>query len=156
MHDGDLERRLLEDKNDFFICSSFYFTYSGIPDLALRILKMLISLCFSDALQPARSKTRKLRKRRKPRKFFPTFSLPTFRFWPNTQNRKLGRRKFGKKIPRFLTFPSFLFTTFCKTVEFFFDFWLGYDYRSFKHIFRVIDKEERVNTVETWSKLVVV
>ena len=29
--------------------------------------------------------------------FFPTFSLPTFRFWPSTENQKLGRRKFGKK-----------------------------------------------------------
>ena len=29
---------------------------------------------------------------------FPTFSLPTFWFWPNTQNRKLGRRKLRKKF----------------------------------------------------------
>ena len=47
--------------------------------------------------------------------FFPTFSLSTFPFWPNTQNRKLGRKKLGKKIPScpsFLRFPSFRFATF--------------------------------------------
>ena len=37
-------------------------------------------------------------------KVFPTFSLPTFRFWSNTQNRKLRRRKLGKKFPRFSIF----------------------------------------------------
>ena len=26
--------------------------------------------------------------------FFPTFFLPTFRFWPNTQNQKLGKKNF--------------------------------------------------------------
>ena len=33
----------------------FFFTFlcSGIPDLALGILKMLIRVCFLDALQPA-------------------------------------------------------------------------------------------------------
>ena len=31
-------------------------------------------------------------------KVFPTFSLPTFRFWSNTQNRKLRRRKLGKNF----------------------------------------------------------
>ena len=41
--------------------------------------------------------------------FFPTFSLSTFPFWPNTQNRNLGRKKLGKKIP---SFPSFRFATF--------------------------------------------
>ena len=47
--------------------------------------------------------------------FFPAFSLPTFRFWHHTQNRKLGRRKLGKQIPKFPTFTTFLsfrFTTF--------------------------------------------
>ena len=34
------------------ICSSLYFVYSGISDLALEILKILIPLCFCDALQP--------------------------------------------------------------------------------------------------------
>ena len=31
----------------------FPFLYSGIPDLALGILKMLIRVCFCDVLQPA-------------------------------------------------------------------------------------------------------
>ena len=35
-----------------FICSSFHFICSGIPDLALAILKRIILLCLSDALQP--------------------------------------------------------------------------------------------------------
>ena len=30
----------------------FWFLYSGIPDLALGILKMLIHVCFRDVLQP--------------------------------------------------------------------------------------------------------
>ena len=51
----------------------------------------------------ARSKTPK------PRTFFLTFSLLTFRIWSNTQNRKLG-----KKFRRFRSFP-FDFTTFSKT-----------------------------------------
>ena len=39
--------------------------------------------------------------------FFLTFSLSTFRFQPNTQNRKLGRKKLGKNPPRFPMFPTF-------------------------------------------------
>ena len=39
--------------------------------------------------------------------FFLTFSLSTFRFQPNTQNGKLGRKKLGKKPPRFPMFPTF-------------------------------------------------
>ena len=35
------------------ICSSVYSTYSGLPDLALGIIKMLLSLCFRDVLQEA-------------------------------------------------------------------------------------------------------
>ena len=31
----------------------FFFPCSGIPGLALGILKMLIDICFRDALQPA-------------------------------------------------------------------------------------------------------
>ena len=31
----------------------FPFLFSGIPDLALGILKMLIRVCFRDVLQPA-------------------------------------------------------------------------------------------------------
>ena len=36
-------------------CSDVFFPFlcSGIPDLALRILKMLIRECFCDVLQPA-------------------------------------------------------------------------------------------------------
>ena len=53
MHDGDLEHSLLKQKkidvNMFF----FPFSCSGIPDLALGILKMLICICFRDVLQPA-------------------------------------------------------------------------------------------------------
>ena len=33
--------------------SFFPFLCSGIPDLALRILKMVIRVCFRDVLQPA-------------------------------------------------------------------------------------------------------
>ena len=48
MHDGDLEHCLL-DAHMIFIS----FLYSGIPDLALGILKMLIHVCFCDVLQTA-------------------------------------------------------------------------------------------------------
>ena len=36
--------------------------------------------------------------------FFPSFLLPSFRFWVLGQNRKVGREKVGKKFPMF---PSF-------------------------------------------------
>ena len=39
--------------------------------------------------------------------FFRTFSLPTFRFWSNTQNRKLGRWKLGKKFRDLQAFRVF-------------------------------------------------
>lgn len=35
-----------------------------------------------------------------PGSVFPTISLPTFYFSSNMQNRKLGRRKLGKKVFR--------------------------------------------------------
>ena len=57
--------------------------------------------------------------RNKPRKFSPDFFSSDFSI---LKNQKLGGRKLGKKnpkFPRFLTFPSFRFATFCKTVEFF-------------------------------------
>ena len=59
--------------------------------------------------------------------FFPAFFLLTFRYWPNTQNRKIGSRKCGKRIPTFPTFPSFRFTTFrfnfqFRQIEFFHGF----------------------------------
>ena len=48
LHDGDLEHCLVKDVYMFF----FAFICSGIPGLALGILKMLIRVCFRDALQP--------------------------------------------------------------------------------------------------------
>ena len=54
MHDADLEHALMKKKKKshmFF----FPFLCSGIPDLALGILKMLIRVCFCDVLQPAKS-----------------------------------------------------------------------------------------------------
>ena len=73
---------------------------------------MYFTLNETDICNFANDTTRPGRKFGNLGKFFPTFSLPTFRFWPNTQDRKLGRRNLGKKIPRFPTFPSFRFTTF--------------------------------------------
>ena len=52
MHDGDLEHCLTEKKIDVHMIF-ISFLYSGIPDLALGILKMLIHVCFHDVLQPA-------------------------------------------------------------------------------------------------------
>ena len=105
-------------------------------------------------LLATRSKTQNRRKRQKPLNFFLTFSIPTLRFLSNTQNRKLGKRKVVKNIPRFLTFPtfqSFQFTTFHKPFEFFlirfFSFWVGYEYPSLKHMFKVTNIKERVETV---------
>ena len=52
LHDGDLEHCFTEKKiNVHMIFISFL--YSGTPDLALGILKMLIHVCFRDVLQPA-------------------------------------------------------------------------------------------------------
>ena len=45
LHDGDLEHSLMT--------SLFTFLCSGILDLALGILMLLIRVCFWDALQPA-------------------------------------------------------------------------------------------------------
>ena len=52
LHDGDLEHSLMKKTIDVHM---FFFPYlcSGIPDLALGILKMLIHVCFRDVLQPA-------------------------------------------------------------------------------------------------------
>ena len=47
LHVADLEQSLMKEKIDvrmFF----FQFLCSGIPNLALRILKMLICVCFHD------------------------------------------------------------------------------------------------------------
>ena len=37
--------------------------------------------------------------------FFPSFLLPSFRFWVLGQNRKVRREKVGNKIPSFPSFP---------------------------------------------------
>ena len=52
LHDGDLQQNLTKEKVDVNI---FFFPFlcSGIPDLALGNLKMLIRVCFCDVLQPA-------------------------------------------------------------------------------------------------------
>ena len=39
--------------------------------------------------------------------FFPSFFLPSFRFWVLGENGKVEREKVGKNIPRFPSFPSF-------------------------------------------------
>ena len=52
MHDGDLEHSLMKEKNRCSYMFLFQFLCSGIPDLTLGILKMLIRVCFCDLLQP--------------------------------------------------------------------------------------------------------
>ena len=52
LHDGDLENSLIKKKIDVHMIF-FSFLYSGIPDTASGILKMLIPVCFRDLLQPA-------------------------------------------------------------------------------------------------------
>ena len=54
MHDGDLERTLSHGRQKIDVHMIFIsFLYSGILDLALGILEMLIHVCFRDVLQPA-------------------------------------------------------------------------------------------------------
>ena len=53
LHNGDLEQCLMEEKKIDVHMIFFSFLYSGIPDTALGILKMLIRVCFRDLLQPA-------------------------------------------------------------------------------------------------------
>ena len=54
MHDGDLERTLSHGRKKIDVHMIFIsFLYSGILDLALGILEMLIHVCFRDVLQPA-------------------------------------------------------------------------------------------------------
>ena len=52
LHDGDLEHSLMKEKRIDFHMVFFSFLCSGIPDLALGILKMLIHVKFRDVLQP--------------------------------------------------------------------------------------------------------
>ena len=48
LHDGDLEHCLV-----YFLLPIYSDIHSGIPGLDLEILKILILVCFRDALQPA-------------------------------------------------------------------------------------------------------
>ena len=50
--DGDLEHCLIKEKKIDVFMFFFPFICSGIPYLALGILKILIRVCFRDALQP--------------------------------------------------------------------------------------------------------
>ena len=53
LHDVDLEHSLMKEKKVDVHMFFLPFLCSGIPDLALRILRMLIGVCFRDVLQPA-------------------------------------------------------------------------------------------------------
>ena len=52
LHDDDLELSLMKEKKIDLHMLLFPFLYSGISDLALGILKMLICVYFRDVLQP--------------------------------------------------------------------------------------------------------
>ena len=52
IHDGDLEHCLMEEKKIDVHMILISFLYSGISDLALGILEMLIHVSFPDVLQP--------------------------------------------------------------------------------------------------------
>ena len=51
LHAGGLENSLMKEKKIGFHMFVFSFLRSGIPDLDLGILKMLIRVCFRDVLQ---------------------------------------------------------------------------------------------------------
>ena len=53
LHDADVEHSLMKEKKIDVHMFFFPFLCSGIPDLALGILKMLIRVSFRDGLQPA-------------------------------------------------------------------------------------------------------
>ena len=53
LQDGDVEHILMKEKKIDIHMFFFPFLYSGFPDLALGILKMLIRVCFRHELQPA-------------------------------------------------------------------------------------------------------
>ena len=53
LHDGDFEHCLIKEKKIDVYMFFFPFICSRIPGLALGILKMLIRVCFRDALQLA-------------------------------------------------------------------------------------------------------
>ena len=52
MYAGDLGNSLMKEKKIGLYMFFFSFLYSTIPYLDLRILKILIRVCFSDKLQP--------------------------------------------------------------------------------------------------------
>ena len=52
LHTGDLEHSFIKKKNVGPHIFFFLFLCSAIPDLDLRILKMLIRVCFGDVSQP--------------------------------------------------------------------------------------------------------
>ena len=53
LHNANLEHSLLKEKKIDVPVFFFLFLCSGIPELALGILIMLIRVCFRDVLQPA-------------------------------------------------------------------------------------------------------
>ena len=53
LHGGDLEHSLMKEKKIDLHMFSFPFLCTASLDLDLGILKMLIRVCFRDALQPA-------------------------------------------------------------------------------------------------------
>ena len=53
LHDADLEHSFMKEKKIDVHIFFYLFLCSGIPDLALGILNMLIRACFLDVLQPA-------------------------------------------------------------------------------------------------------
>ena len=53
LHDADLEHSLMKEKKMNAHMFVFPFLCSGIPDLVLGILQMLIGIYFRDVLQPA-------------------------------------------------------------------------------------------------------
>ena len=63
--------------------------------------------------RPTHRPGQKLRKLGNLNVLFLTFSLPAFQFWPNTQNRILGRRKLWKKFWAFQVFNLPLFKSLC-------------------------------------------
>ena len=53
LHDAHLDHSLIKEKNIYVHMVFFPFLCSGILDLTLGILKMLIRVCFRGVLQPA-------------------------------------------------------------------------------------------------------
>ena len=62
------------------------------------------NLNLGNRLKNLKSGKSKTQKRRKPRNFFPKFSSSEFSILSVVSNRKVGRKKVGKKFPRFPKF----------------------------------------------------